>query len=101
MTEPEHDYNIRVPDEDVSRRLAEQENPQYDEVVLLYLHFSRGMSTRDMARLFGVQRQTLQKIVDGFEWSFRQQFGDSHHAEREQSLLDDYDDETSGLEQFV
>jgi len=103
MSEPEHRYNIRVPDDEINRRLAEQKYPYRDELVLLYLHFSRSMSTREIARLFGVSRQTLQNIVRGFEWRFRKQWGDSHNPERDQSLLDDYsdDDETSGLSDFI
>jgi len=68
-------YDVRIPNQEVARRMRSFDKPYYDEKVLKYLHFELEMSSKDIGKLFGVARQTIQKIVRGFDWEFHRRRG--------------------------
>ncbi|MDL0120384.1 hypothetical protein PNQ29_11705 [Halobacterium salinarum] len=98
-----HDYDCQAPSDEITRLLVELDKPYESKRVLRYFHEKLKYSTRQIADLFGVARQTLQDIVrpmDGF--SFHQQNGRMTAMDLEQRELDDYEDyEDTGLSDFL
>ena len=92
-------YGVRIPDDDVARRMERLEKPHRDEAVLKYLHFELEMSSGEIGRLFGVARQTIQKLVRGFDWEFHERRGDSHVVGKEQRTLREF--ERTTLEDLI
>lgn len=83
-------YDVRIPDDDVAERMARLEKPHRDETVLRYLHFELDMSSGEIGRLFGVARQTVQKVVREFDWEFHRRRGDSHILDKKQRTLGEF-----------
>jgi len=98
-----HKYDCDVPSDEITRLLVELDNPWKSKQVLQYFHEELKYSTREIADLFGVARQTLQDIarpMDGF--AFHQRNGRMTAMDLEQRELGDYDStEPSGLSDFV
>lgn len=92
-------YDVRIPNGDVARRMRRQNKPHYDERVLRYLHFELELSSREIGRLFDVARQTIQKIVREFDWEFHRQRGRNYAVGEEQRTLGEY--EQMGLSGFM
>lgn len=86
----DHAYDVRIPDDEIRRRLVELENPHHDERVLRYLHFELEMSSRQIGELFGVRRQTIQKIVRQYGWEFHGKRGGSAAVGKDQHTLGDF-----------
>lgn len=99
MSDTPHEYDIRVPNAEIRRLLADLERPHRDERVLYYLHFELGLSSRELGDLFGVTRQAIQKIVRDFEWNFHGQRGGSHAVGADQLILTDF--EERGLSDYL
>jgi len=92
-------FDVRIPDDDVAGRMERLEKPHHDEKVLKYLHFELGMSSGEIGRLFGVARQTIQKVVRGFDWEFHRRRGDSRVVGEEQRTLGEF--ERTTLEDLI
>ena len=99
MSDTPHEYDIRVPNAEIRRLLADLERPHRDERVLYYLHFELGLSSSELGDLFGVTRQTIQKIVRNFEWEFQRQRGRSNAVRADQLILSDF--EERGLSDYL
>jgi len=100
-THEDHDYDCQVPSDEITRLLVELNKPYESKRVLQYFHEELKYSTRQIADLFGVARQTLQDIVrpmDGFQ--FLQKHGHMTKMDLEQRSLEDYE-RTSGLSDFL
>jgi hypothetical protein len=100
----DHEYDCDVPSDEITRLLVELDNPWKSKRVLQYFHEELKYSTREIADLFGPQRQTLQDVarpMDGF--SFHQRNGRMTAMDLEQRELDDYDSDTedTGLFDFI
>lgn len=92
MTDTLHGYDIRVPDDEIRRLMVELDRPHRDERVLKYLHFELGLSSSELGDLFGVARQTIQKVVRGFDWEFHGQRGGYHAVSGDQLILTDFEE---------
>ncbi|WP_144049535.1 hypothetical protein [Halorubrum salipaludis] len=99
-TAEDHEYDCDVPSDEITRLLVELDSPWKSKRVLQYFHEELKYSTREIADLFGVARQTLQGVVYEFDnFSFHQRNGKLTAMDLEQRELGDY--EPVGLEQFV
>jgi len=99
-TSDDHRYDCDVPSDEITRLLVELEYPHRSKKVLRYFHEELKYSTRELADLFGVTRQTLQQIVYEFDdFRFSQQNGWMTAMDMEQRELDDYG--STGLSDFV
>lgn len=92
-------YDVRIPDDDVARRMVRLDKPHRDEQVLKYLHFELGMSSGEIGRLFGVARQTIQKVVREFDWEFHRRRGGDYVVGKEQRTLQEF--EQTSLEDLI
>lgn len=99
MNDTPHGYDIRVPDDEIRRLMVELERPHRDGRVLHYLHFELRLSSSEIGDVFGVARQTIQKVVRGFDWEFHGQRGRSHAVGAEQLILSDF--ENRGFEDYL
>jgi hypothetical protein len=101
-TSDDHPYDCDVPSYEITRALVVLDKPYESKRVLQYFHEELKYSTRQLADLFGVARQTLQDIVrpmDGF--SFHQRNGGMTKMDLEQRTFADYESERTGLSDFV
>lgn len=92
-------YPIRIPDDEIRQKMSEQNKPYYDEDVLIYLHFELLLSSAEIGDLFGVARQTIQKVVRDMDFEFHRKRVDSKAIPKNQAILSDY--EPIGLGDFV
>lgn len=99
----EHEYDIRVADEDIRRRLVEQRKPWYDTAVLRYLHHEKKMSQAEIGRVFGVTQQSIQQTMAELKIEVRVGREQSSVVGRNQHLLTDFEDDEDqdGLARFV
>ncbi|PSP59471.1 hypothetical protein BRC72_01025 [Halobacteriales archaeon QH_7_66_36] len=104
-SDADHPYNCRVPDDEIRCLLVELEKPWRSKRVLRYFHEERQYSTREIARLFNVARQTLQDVVRPIEsFEFTPKYGRSYKVDDEQRTLGDFaeeHDDPSGLAEFI
>ena len=99
-TSDDHRYKCDVPSDEITRLLVELEYPHRSEKVLRYFHEELKYSTRELADLFGVARQTLQQIVYDFDdFYFSPRNGHMTKMDAEQKELDDYGN--TGLSDFI
>lgn len=101
-THEDHQFDCRVPSNEITRALVELDKPWKSKRVLRYFHEELKYSTRQIADLFGVARQTLQDVVRPMEgFRFRSMHGHMTKMDLEQRSLDEYEDTTSGLSDFL
>ncbi|REA01263.1 hypothetical protein DEQ92_18105 [Haloferax sp. Atlit-6N] len=101
-THEDHRYDCEIPSNEIQRALVELDKPWKSKQVLKYFHEQLKYSTRQIADLFGVTRQTLQNVVYEFDdFHFSMRHGRMTKMDMEQRTLDDYENETSGLSDFV
>ena len=99
-TSDDHQYGCDVPNNEITRLLVELDYPHHSERVLRYFHEELKYSTRELADLFGVARQTLQGIAYKFDdFRFSQRNGRMTAMDLEQRELGDY--ERAGLSKFI
>ena len=101
-TADDHQYECDVPSDEITRALVVLDKPWKSKRVLRYFHEELKYSTRQLADLFGVARQTLQDLVrpmDGFRFDRRN--GQMTRMNLEQRTFDDYESERTGLSDFI
>jgi len=99
-TNADHPYDCDPPSDEIRRLLVELDYPHRNKKVLRYFHEELKYSTRELAELFGVARQTLQQIVHDFEdFNFDPQVGRMTKMDAEQREIGDYGG--VGLADFV
>lgn len=110
-THEDHEYDCHVPSDEITKALVELDYPWKSERILRYFHEKLKYSTRQLADLFGVARQTLQGVVYEFEdFNFDPRNGRMTKMDLEQRTLGEYKNEsvaskgeetTSGLSDFL
>lgn len=105
MSEPytneDHGWDIRVADDAILRRLVELEKPWWDRTVLRFLHHEKKMSQSEIGRVFRVTQQSIQQAMDDLNIDVRTGREQSTAVERSQYLLDDFEEDTTGLSDFI
>jgi len=99
-TDDDHSYDCHVPSNRIRQALVELDKPWKSKQVLQYFHEKLKYSTRQLADLFGVARQTLQDVVrefDDFNFNPIHGHGTAYHAE--QRTLDEYG--SGGISEFM